>query len=331
MLEVTDVTVRYRVGGGVLRSPAVVHAVNGVSLSVASGESVGVVGESGCGKSSFARALAGLVPVSAGTIRVDDRELTGRRDLAAARLVQMVFQDPTASLNPRRRVGSVLAELLAAHHLASGAAAARRVGELLELVGLPASAAGRFPGEFSGGQRQRIGIARALAVEPRVLVADEAVSALDLTTQAVITELLDRLRRDLGLALVFISHDLGVVQAVCDRVAVMYLGMVVEHGPVSQLYADPQHPYTQALLRAVPRVDSPRAPGRSRLPGEPPSPLATPSGCVFHPRCVVAEDRCARQSPPLLRIGDRDVACHLVRPPAQAPSGTSGPSGRGEA
>jgi oligopeptide/dipeptide ABC transporter ATP-binding protein len=312
MLEVTDVTVRYRVGGGLLRPPAVVHAVNGVSLSVAPGESVGVVGESGCGKSSFARALAGLVPVSTGTIRVDDRELTGRRDLSAARLVQMVFQDPTASLNPRRRVGSVLAELLAAHHLASGAAASRRVGELLELVGLPPSAAGRFPGEFSGGQRQRIGIARALAVEPRVLVADEAVSALDLTTQAVITELLDRLRRDLGLALVFISHDLGVVQSVCDRVAVMYLGTVVEHGPVAQLYTDPQHPYTQALLRAVPRVDSPRIPGSSRLPGEPPSPLATPSGCVFHPRCVLAEDRCTRTSPPLLWIGDRDVACHLV-------------------
>jgi oligopeptide/dipeptide ABC transporter ATP-binding protein len=315
MLEVTDLAVRYRVGAGVLRPPTFVHAVNGVSLSVAPGESVGVVGESGCGKSSFARALAGLVPVSRGHIRVDGHELSPRRDRAQARLVQLVFQDPTASLNPRRRVGSVLAELLVAHGLASGAAADRRVGELLDLVGLPASTSRRFPGEFSGGQRQLIGIARALAVEPRVLVADEAVSALDLTTQAMITGLLDRLRRDLGLALVFISHDLGVVHSVCDRVAVMYLGTVVELGPVSGLFTAPQHPYTQALLRAVPRVDAPRVPGRSRLPGEPPSPLATPSGCVFHPRCVLAEDRCTRSAPPLLRIGERDVACHLVQAP----------------
>jgi oligopeptide/dipeptide ABC transporter ATP-binding protein len=268
------------------------------------------------------------VPASRGTIRVDGQDLDTRRNPAQARLVQMVFQDPTASLNPRRRIGSVLAELLEAHGLASGAAAERRVGELLELVGLPAAAARLFPGEFSGGQRQRIGIARALTVEPRVLVADEAVSALDLTTQAVITELLDRLRRDLGLALVFISHDLGVVHAVCDRVAVMYLGAVVEHGPVSDLFTTPQHPYTQALLRAVPRVDAPRAPGRSRLPGEPPSPLTTPSGCVFHPRCAIAEDRCALAAPPLLRIEQRDVACHLVGAPAA--EARSGPHPRGD-
>jgi len=313
MLEITDLEIRYRVGGGVLRRSGVVHAVNGVSLKVAAGEAVGVVGESGCGKTSLARAVAGLVPLSRGAVSVDGHALGTHRGPGDARLEQMVFQDPTASLNPRRRVGSVLAELVEAHGLAPRGATQRRVGELLELVGLPASAARRFPNELSGGQRQRVGIARALAVEPRVLVADEAVSALDMTTKAAVTDVLDRLRRELGLAMLFISHDLGVVRAFCDRVVVMYLGSVVEHGAADHVFASPQHPYTQALLRAVPRVDEPRPPGAARLPGEPPSPLAAPSGCVFHPRCPFTEGRCREKVPALRTIGATEVACHLVQ------------------
>jgi ABC-type glutathione transport system ATPase component len=264
MLEIESLNVRYRVAGGLGRRPAYVHAVRDVSLSVASGSGLGVVGESGCGKSSLARAVTGLVPVASGRVLLDGTALDARRDRPAARRVQMVFQDPTASLNPRLRVGSVLRELMTVHRLHEGAAAERRAVELMELVGLPAGALGKRPHEFSGGQRQRIGIARALCVEPNVLIADEAVSALDVSTQAVVIELLDRLRRELDLAIVFISHDLGIVRAVCDHVAVMHRGTVVEEGPTESVFAAPAHAYTQALLDAVPRLDVPRRPGTAR-------------------------------------------------------------------
>lgn len=312
MLEIDDLHVRYRVGGGLGRPPAYVHAVTGATLAVPGGSALGVVGESGCGKSTLARAVTGLVPVTSGRILLDGTELDARRDRAAARRVQMVFQDPTASLNPRLKVGKVLRELMAVHGLHEGAAADRRAAELMDLVGLPADALQRRPHEFSGGQRQRIGIARALCVEPDVLIADEAVSALDVSTQAVVIELLDHLRVELGVAMVFISHDLGVVRAVCDRIAVMYLGRVVEQGPTDQVYAQPRHPYTRALLDSVPRIDDVRRPGAARWPGEPPSPLDPPSGCAFHPRCPLAVDRCVTDVPDPVTRGGRTAACHVA-------------------
>ncbi len=314
MLQTQDLHVRYRIGGGLGRPAAEVHAVNGVTLAVESSSALGVVGESGCGKSTLAKAICGLTPVTEGRLLLDGVAIDGRRSIADRRRVQMVFQDPSASLNPRMRIGSVLRELMGVHGLYEGEAADRRARELMEMVGLPASALGARPRELSGGQRQRIGIARALCVEPDVLVADEAVSALDVSTQAVVVELLDRLRADLGLALVFISHDLGVVGAVCDRVAVMYLGQVVEDGPTEQVFADPRHPYTRALLEAVPRIDVVRRPGSARQHGEPPSPLDPPEGCSYHPRCAIAVERCATEEPALLRIDGRGAACHLAAP-----------------
>lgn len=315
MLEIEDLHVRYRVGGGLGRRASYVHAVTDVSLSVPTGSALGVVGESGCGKSTLAKAACGLVPIDAGRVTVGGEAVDVRRARSSARRVQMVFQDPTSSLNPRMRIGTVLRELLTVHRLAEGAQADRRAAELLDLVGLPAEALGRRPREFSGGQRQRLGIARALALEPDVLIADEAVSALDVSTQAMVVELLDRLRVDLGLTMVFISHDLGVVRAVCDRVAVMYLGTVVEQGASEDVFAHPAHPYTQALIAAAPRIDLLRAPGSSRLPGEPPSPLDPPAGCTFHPRCPVAIDRCRTQVPPARDLDGVRVACHLADQP----------------
>jgi oligopeptide/dipeptide ABC transporter ATP-binding protein len=312
MLEIEDLNVRYRVGGGLGRKPSWVHAVNGATLAVPAGSALGIVGESGCGKSTLARAVCGLVPITSGRVLLDGAELDVRRDRAAARRVQMVFQDPTASLNPRLRIGTVLRELLTVHGLREGAAADRRAAELMDLVGLPASALERRPREFSGGQRQRIGIARALCLEPDVLIADEAVSALDVSTQAVIVDLLDRLRAELGLSMVFISHDLGVVRAVCDRVGVMYLGHVVEQGATAAVFSDPHHPYTRALLDAVPRIDEVRRPGSSRLPGEPPSPLSPPPGCSFHPRCPIAVDRCATEAPVDVDRAGHIAACHVT-------------------
>jgi oligopeptide/dipeptide ABC transporter ATP-binding protein len=310
-LEVRGLLVRYRVPAGLGRKPSYVDAVNGADLSVAAGSSLGVVGESGCGKSSLARAICGIGPITSGSVSVGGVELTRRRDRAAARRVQMVFQDPTSSLNPRRTIGSMLRELLTVHGLRTGAAVDRRAAELLELVGLPASALGDRPHAFSGGQRQRIGIARALALEPEVLMADEAVSALDVSTQAVVVDLLHTLRAELGLSLVFISHDLGVVRAVCDSVAVMYLGTIVEQGPTEMLFESPGHPYTRALLDAVPRIDVVRPPGSARLSGEPPSPLDVPTGCPFHPRCPVAVARCRTEQPVPVEIDGQTVSCHL--------------------
>jgi oligopeptide/dipeptide ABC transporter ATP-binding protein len=313
MIEVTEAARHYRTSDGVVR------AVDGVSFVVAEGETLGLVGESGCGKSTTAKLLVALERPTAGKILVDGIDVATARGAELRRLrrtIQLVFQDPYASLNPRRRIAATLAEVLAVHDLARGTAATRRVGELLEMVGLPASVGDRYPHQLSGGQRQRVGIARALAVEPRVLVLDEPVSALDVSVRAEVMNLLVSLRASLGLTYLFISHDLGMVRHLCDRIAVMYLGKVVEAGGWRQVSDDPLHPYTRSLHDAVPVADPTVESGRSgrTLTGEVPDPAAPPPGCRFHPRCPIAEDRCRTTEPPLLPQpdGDRLVACHLV-------------------
>ena len=287
----------------------VVHAVDRVSFEVADGEVVGLVGESGCGKSTLGRVIAGLHPPTEGEVllageRVELRP--GRRPP-----IQMIFQDPFASLNPRMRVGDAIAEAPLAHGLVSRADAVEHVAALLRRVGLDPAYARRYPHQFSGGQRARIGIARALAVEPRFLVCDEAVAALDVSIQAQVLNLFMSLRETLGLTCLFISHDLGVVRHLADRVVIMYLGRVVEIGPIAEIYDAPNHPYTQALLAEVPRLDRR---GRSYQPirGEIPSPLDPPSGCHFHPRCPHASARCRSEAPALREVAPgRMSACHL--------------------
>ncbi|MGJ7441165.1 ABC transporter ATP-binding protein [Aquipuribacter sp. MA13-6] len=294
------------------------RAVDGVDLDIRRGETLGLVGESGCGKSTLGNALLRLVEPTAGTVELDGIELTtlGRRRMRAVRRrAVMVFQDPYASLDPRRSIGDAVAEPLVVHRLhGDGASRRRRVGELLELVGLPATAAERYPHEFSGGQRQRVGIARALAGEPDLIVADEAVASLDVSIQAQVMNLLRQLQRDLGLTLLFVSHDLAAVRHVSDRIAVMYLGRVVEVGPAQQVTSDPQHPYTRALLSAVPRPD-PVAERRREpvlLTGDVPSPTDVPSGCRFRTRCPSAFDACSRVDPSLLDVGPGHRAACLL-------------------
>jgi oligopeptide transport system ATP-binding protein len=281
-------------------------AVDDVGFALAPGESLGIVGESGCGKTTVARCVVGLQRPDAGVISIDGVDVDPERSRSERRAVQLIFQDPYSSLNPRMSIGAMLTQLLTFHGLASGARAEERCRELLALVGLPADALTRYPGAFSGGQRQRIAIARALAVEPRVIVADEPVSALDVSIQATILELFADLRDRLGISLVMISHNLAAVRHVCDRVAVMYLGKFVEVGTTDQVFADPRHPYTRSLLNAVPQVRRDPPKNRIRLAGEPPSPLSRPTGCSFHPRCPRAETRCATEEPTLLALTDDD-------------------------
>jgi oligopeptide/dipeptide ABC transporter ATP-binding protein len=298
------------------RPRQVVHALTEVSLDIAAGETLGIVGESGCGKSTLARCLVRLIEPDSGSIRFDGNDVLALEGAARRRFnraVQMVFQDPYASLNPRMTVGATLAEALRVHDIVPSAEIAGRVASLLDLVQLPATAAARHPHEFSGGQRQRIGIARALAVEPRVIIADEPVSALDVSVQAQIVNLFVELQERLGLALVFITHDLRLVRHMAHRVAVMYLGRVVETGPVAEIFDAPRHPYTQALLRAVPRLTPGLLRGEAAVRGELPSPLSPPTGCSFHPRCPIAEPRCSVALPALEdRSGTWPVACHLA-------------------
>jgi peptide/nickel transport system ATP-binding protein len=304
-----------------------VRAVDGVSLQVWRGEAFGLVGESGCGKSTLGRCLVRLYDVTAGRLlfRGTDISRFGARQLRPVRReMQMVFQDPYASLNPRRRVGDLIAEPLRVHGRRSRADIAARVAELIGLVGLSPDQLERFPHEFSGGQRQRIGIARALALEPRLIVADEPVSALDVSIQAQILNLLADLQDRLGLTYVIIAHDLSVIRQVSDRTAVMYLGSIVELGPTAEVYRAPAHPYTQALISAVPVPDVDRG-VRQRivLLGDVPSPIDPPTGCRFHPRCRFATGRCRTERPTLRPVGEeREVACHFPLLAAGAPPGS---------
>ncbi|MDI9335831.1 MAG: ABC transporter ATP-binding protein [Gammaproteobacteria bacterium] len=290
-----------------------VYAVNQVSLHIKQGETLGLVGESGSGKSSLGRAILRLIDLRSGRIEfngTDLAELNARQMRPLRRQMQMIFQDP--SLNPRQRAGQMLAEVLNVHGLHTGVARAKRIAELLIRVGLRADHASRFPHEFSGGQKQRLGIARALAVEPRFIVADEPLSALDVSIQAQIVNLLIGLKNDLDLTLLFISHDLDVVEYLCDRVAVMYLGRIMEIAPTATLFTNPAHPYTQALLAAAPIPDPKQIAPQSKLYGELPSPLNLPSGCVFRTRCPRAQASCALQVPPLQNVSHGDqhsVAC----------------------
>jgi oligopeptide transport system ATP-binding protein len=323
LLVATDLTREYPVRG----TGQILRAVAGVSLSLRRGETLGIVGESGCGKSTLARLLVRLEDPTSGHIELDGRDVTalGHRALGAfRRRVQLVFQDPYASLNPRITVGRTLEEVLAVHGRSLLGTAQtrggrderrRRVDALLDLVGLPARFAGRFPHQLSGGQRQRVGIARALAVEPEIIVLDEPLSALDVSVQSGIMNLLTELRDELGVAYVFISHDLGMVRHISDRIAVMYLGRVVELGPWAPVSDEPLHPYTRALQEAVPIADPAVEAARrvETLVGEVPDPADPPPGCPFHPRCRLAEDVCREVRPELVEVLDHhEVACHVA-------------------
>jgi oligopeptide transport system ATP-binding protein len=296
-----------------------VTAVEDVSFTVAAGETLGIVGESGCGKTTVARCAVGLLRADSGTVSLRGAPLRNRRTREEYRAVQLVFQDPFSSLNPRLSVRSVLRELLAANALAKGDELERRCQQLMRLVGLPAGALDGYPSSFSGGQRQRIAIARALAVQPQVIVADEPISALDVSVQAAVLALFTDLRDELGIGIVLISHNLAAVRQVCDRVAVMYLGRVVEIGGRDEIFGDPRHPYTRALLAAAPRVRARRQGPAIRLKGEPPSPAARPNGCPFHPRCPRAEPICTEMLPALLPApagSGRLAACHFREEPS---------------
>ena len=317
-LEIRDVTVKFKVGSTLAarikgEPPPILTAVDGISFEAGRGESIGIVGESGCGKSTLAKAITGLVPVASGSIHLDGIDLAGRRDRATMRRIQMVFQDPSSSLNPSLTVEKMLSELLRVHEIVPRQKIPDRCAELMELVELPPSLLKSLPRRLSGGQRQRIGIARALALEPEVLIADEAVAALDVSVQAPVLNLLNSLRRDLGLTLLFISHDLAVVRYVSDRVVVMYLGRAVEDRPTAELFDDPRHPYTKALMAAAPKFGAKKKPGESALKGEPPSALDLPSGCRFRPRCPLAAEICEQIEPDLTgpSVVER-AACHFA-------------------
>jgi oligopeptide/dipeptide ABC transporter ATP-binding protein len=310
LLELRDVAKVFPLRGG-----REVRAVDGVSLDVEAGSTVGLVGESGCGKSTLARCVLGLQGVSRGTISFDGRDLTTLRRSELRRMrrdLVMVFQDPYASLNPRRRVRDIVAAPLDIHGLARGAERERRVAEMLERVGLEPAHGSRYPHEFSGGQRQRIGLARALITGPKLVVCDEPVSALDVSVQAQILNLLSALQQDLDLTLVFIAHDLGVVRHISQRIAVMYLGRLVEEASADELFAAPRHPYTAGLLAAVPVPDPAVRPDEADvIGGDVPSPVSAPTGCNFHPRCPHADARCRVDDPALVGVEDgRRVACH---------------------
>ena len=315
LLSVEDVAKTFLLKQGWPNTKLVeVKALDGVSFHVDKGESLGVVGESGCGKSTAARVALRLIGADRGRVMFDGKDILKAPPAemrALRRRMQIVFQDPASALDPRQRVGAALIEPLGVHGLASGARARDKAAAILDEVGLPPSALDRYPHEFSGGQRQRIGVARALALEPDVIFADEPVSALDVSVQAQILKLLADLKKRRNLAFVFISHDLGVVRYFCERTVVMYLGRVIESGPTGQIFDSPKHPYTQLLRKASP-VPDPTAPTPDiPLDGEPPSPVAPPPGCHFHPRCPIATDICRKERPLLRELAPaRMAACH---------------------
>jgi oligopeptide/dipeptide ABC transporter ATP-binding protein len=322
LLRLENVVKHFPVGHGIFpgRDTDAVRAVDGVSLEVHRGETLGLVGETGCGKSTLARCATRLHTLTAGRVIFDGHDistLSRRRLRPFRRELQMIFQDPYSSLNPHRRVGSIIGDPLAVHGIAEGKERTHRVQELMELVGLNPEHYNRFPAEFSGGQRQRIGVARALALRPKLIICDEPVSALDVSIRAQIINLLADLQRELDLTYVFISHDLSVVRQVSDRVAVMYLGRLAELAPAAELYRRPRHPYVAALLSAVPVPDPDLADRRERilLAGDVPSPIHPPAGCRFHPRCPKARQRCVDQAPELVPRGgdgaDHPTACHF--------------------
>jgi oligopeptide transport system ATP-binding protein len=319
LLKVTDLKVHYPIRGGILRRPVgAVKAVDGVSFAINGGETFALVGESGCGKSTTGYATLGIVKATAGEVQLSGTDLT-RLDRAALRDaqrdMQIIFQDPFSSLDPKMTVGESIGEPLIARGVLRGVALTRRVEEVLVLVGLQPQHASRYPHEFSGGQRQRIVIARALALQPKLIVCDEPVSALDVSIRSQILNLLMRLQRELGVTYLFISHDLSVVRHISDRVAVMYLGHIVEEAPTDRLFAAPTHPYTQALLSAIllPDPEAQRARRPIILQGDLPSPAAPPSGCVFRTRCPIAQEVCAGAMPELRSVAEgHRVACHLV-------------------
>ncbi|MGD8511706.1 MAG: ATP-binding cassette domain-containing protein [Gammaproteobacteria bacterium] len=306
---------------GLWRRPSVLRAVDGVSFDLDRGETLGVVGESGCGKSTLARAILGLVPLARGSVALEGRAVAyGERNQWWRREIQVIFQDPLASLNPRMTVGQIVAEPLETlMPELSLPEMRRRVSGIMERVGLSAGHVNRYPHEFSGGQCQRIGIARALVSRPRIVLCDEPVSALDVSIQAQIVNLLTDLQQEMGLALVFIAHDLAVVRHISHRVMVMYLGRVAELADADDLYRHPKHPYTRALMAAVPVPDPGYRPqGEQILSGDVPSPLAPPSGCSFRTRCPIATDRCRTDRPDLRAAGDALVACHYAENPPKA-------------
>ncbi|WP_159772548.1 ABC transporter ATP-binding protein [Streptomyces sp. HM190] len=327
LLEVRGLTKHFPIYGGfpIKRKVGAVQAVDGVDLTVGVGESVGLVGESGCGKSTTGRLITRLLEPTAGTISYLGQDIThaSRKQLAPVRSdIQMIFQDPYSSLNPRQTVGTIIKSPMEVNGIEPEGGREKKVRELLELVGLNPEHYNRFPHEFSGGQRQRIGVARALALNPKLIVADEPVSALDVSIQAQVVNLLQEVQQELGIAFLFIAHDLAIVRHFSQRVAVMYLGKVVEVGDRDAIYNRPRHPYTHALLSAVPEVaidDETEAKERIRLYGDVPSPISPPSGCRFRTRCWKAQDKCASEEPPLLQIsGNRDghlTACHFPEDP----------------
>jgi oligopeptide/dipeptide ABC transporter ATP-binding protein len=320
LLRIRDLKTYFPVRHGVLqRTVGHVHAVDGVDIEIRAGETLGLVGESGCGKSTLGRTLVGLVPATSGEAWFDGKPLSlkdGHRPSRVRRDMQIIFQDPFGSLDPRMRVRDIVGEGLAIHHMGPRGQHANQVAEILSRVGLSSEAAGHYPHEFSGGQRQRIGIARALIVQPKFVVADEPVSALDVSIQSQVLNLLVELRREFNLTYLFVAHNLAVVGYISDRIAVMYLGKIVELATARELFGHPQHPYTMALISAIPEP----VPGQSRdrvvLSGEVPSPITPPSGCRFRTRCPLAQPICAEEEPPLVAKRDGHMAaCHFAGTP----------------